>query len=261
MIVGVIKPQLCMGNIALSAVYGEILHRAWKEIINDSCTVLGNVGDNSYIVDIIQQFAHDAIHAADKKYFRSLRAMLNVIHQYKRMKGVDDMLYRVYSPIIWRSLRCANSIIREQSTMLFLDIFPLQSSTITSNVDEQQLLQKQFDMMSILLKDSDHKVRSAAAFGICKVLSSYWDLIPPQITRQVLAYIVGTLGTDSSCAEVRCAVISGLSELLENPLSHTVLKGLLNVISNAIHDNSDKVKIAFIKLLNKVFSINQLINN
>lgn len=161
------------------------------------------------------------------------------------------MLLRIYGPILWRSLRCANALVRAQATMLFFDAFPLQDSDI-SVVESDTILQKQFDLLSSLLKDTDHRVRAAAASGVCHILREYWEALPAQTTRQILTYVVGTLGHDSSCATVRLAVISGLGEVLDQPLAHSVLKGLLPLVANALHDKSQAVRVAFIGILNKV---------
>lgn len=92
--------------------------------------------------------------------------------------------------------------------MVFFDAFPLQGSD-SSAVESDAILQKQFDLLSSLLKDTDHRVRAAAASGVCHILREYWEALPPQTTRQILSYVVGTLGHDSSCATVRLAVITG----------------------------------------------------
>jgi condensin-2 complex subunit G2 len=60
---------------------------------------------------------------------------------------------------------------------------------------------------------------------------------------------VGTLGLDSACANIRRAVFAGLAELLAQPLAGPVLQGLLPILKNSIHDKSERVRIAFLKLL------------
>ena len=90
--------------------------------------------------------------------------MLGSFHEAKRLKGVDSLLLRIYGPVLWRSLRCANALVRAQATMIFFDAFPLQGSD-ASAVECDTVLQKQFDLLSSLLKDADHRVRAAAASG------------------------------------------------------------------------------------------------
>jgi condensin-2 complex subunit G2 len=177
--------------------------------------------------------------------------MLGSFHEAKRYKGVDAMLLRVYGPILWRSLKCANAIVRAQASAIFFDAFPIQDPDAGA-AETENMLQKQFDLLVQLLKDNDHRVRTASVSGVCHVLREFWEAIPPATTKQILSYVVGTLGFDSACPNVRFAVISGLSELLENPLAHDVLKGLLRTLANSIHDKAEKVRVVFINLLCKV---------
>ena len=180
---------------------------------------------------------------------------MSTFHESKRLKAVDPMLTRIYGPILWRSLRFANPLVRAQAAVLFFDTFPLQN--MDNSADDDALIQKQFDLLSSLLKDSDHRVRAASTTGVCHILREYWEFIPISTTRQILTYIVSTLSFDSSCANVRFAVINGLEELLEQPLSHVVLKGLLPLL-HSIHDKAEKVRLAFIKLLEKVKKIKDM---
>lgn len=164
------------------------------------------------------------------------------------------MLLRVYGPILWRSLSCANAIVRAQACALFFDVFPFNDPTASPSEDEG-LKQKQFDFIAALLKDGDHRVRAAAASGVCHVFKDFWECIPFNAVKQLLQYIVCTLGQDSSCAGVRYAAVVGITELLQNPLSHGILKVLLPAMGMSLHDTSEKVRVAFVKLLCEVKNI------
>jgi hypothetical protein len=277
LIVGVMKPQLATGNNSVAQSYGDILYRAWRDLnvasTSSSNTSKGDsLGDRNSgtdssadeemaaaqtlrasLEDNLQDMAHNAIHASERKYFKSLRLVLNVFHENKNNKSVDSLLLKVYGPIMWRSLRCAHPLVRMQASIIFFDCFPLQSSDHTSNIREtEQLLQKQFDLLNTLLKDVDHRVRAVAAFGVCKILRTFWEVIPAGTTHQILSYLVSTLGVDAACANVRASVVNGMSELLENPLSHIVLKGLLPLLSHSVHDISERVRASFLRLLVKI---------
>ena len=169
----------------------------------------------------------------------------------------DTMLLRTYGPILWRSLRCANAFVRVQATMIFFDSFPLQDEDAAA-AEADSILQKQFDLLTSMLKDCDQRVRAAAASGVCRVLREFWSALPPATTRQALSYVVGTLGRDAACANVRVAVMTGLCDLLEQPLAHGVLKSLLPILANSIHDTSERVRVAFIQILCKVKQIRGL---
>ncbi len=254
------KPQLLSSIKSLSSSYGDILYKAWKENLGENNDKEAHNPMLFKIEEIVQGFIHDAIHSSDKKFFRSLRLLLQSFHNAKKSKGVDALLLRIYNPIIWRSLKCANAIVREQSTVLFCDAFPLQN--LESSVEENEIiLQKQFEMFGVLLKDSDQRVRAAAVNGFCLSLKDYWNIIPTSCTRQNLTFIVSQLAFDSTSPQVRISTVLGLTELLENPLSHSSLKGLLQLLKNVIHDKNDKVRLAFINLLCKVKNIYKYIYN
>jgi condensin-2 complex subunit G2 len=249
----VIKPQIATGHASLASAYGDVLLRGWRE------TGEGGEGSNLpalrlHLEDLLQSLAHEAIHAVDHRYFSGLREVLRSLHDSKRLKEVDSLLLRIYGPILWRSLRCANALVRAQAATLFFDVFPVQdgSATASSTAENDHLLQRQFELLKTLLEDSDHRVRAVAASGCCRVLNDFWEAVPPAITHQLLSFIAGKLGIDASSAVVRLAVVHGLGELLSNPRSHATLKSLLPAIANMLHDHSDKVRAGFVKILTKV---------
>ena len=237
----------------MSTAYGEVLFKAWRELVDMSSSG-GDSALQAHFEEMLQGLAHDCIHAADPSYFRGLRFALGAFHDSKRIKGVDALLLRMYGPILFRSLRCANAVVRAQATMVFFDAFPLQD-TEASSVESDVVLQRQFDLLSSLLKDDDQRVRAAAASGVCHVLREYWEALPSNTTHRILTYVVGTLGLDSSSPSVRLAVISGLGQVLDQPLAHGVLKGLLPLLCNALHDKSQAVRLEFVRVLNKVKNI------
>lgn len=245
--VEVIKPQVAAGTAVIAGAYGDVLIRGWRD--TDSSPAL-----RRHAEDLLQSLAHAAIHAKDQRYFEGLREMLRSFHDSKRLKEVDSLLLRMYGPILWRSLRCANAKVRVQAATLFFDAFPIQdgNATATSTAENDHLLQSQFELLKTLLEDGDHRVRAVAASGCCRVLSDFWEAIPPAITHQLLAFIAGKLGSDVSSSIVRLAVVHGLHALLNNPRSHATLKSVLPAISNLLHDTSDKVRAGFVKILNKV---------
>jgi hypothetical protein len=135
--------------------------------------------------------------------------------------------------------------------VFFLDVFPLQHAEGRAE-DNDRILQKQFDLLASLLTDSDHNVRAHAALGVCHILKEYWESLPVNTTHNILKYLIDTLSCDASCANVRHAVFVGLNELFQQPLAHAVLKQLLPLLQNSIHDKSEKVRVAFIRILCQV---------
>jgi hypothetical protein len=212
----------------------------------------------SFELGVMQMLLHDAVHASNLKYFKGLFTIMQSFHNEKNSRGMDSFLIKIYSPIIWRSLKCSNAMVRAQATTLFCDVFPLRANN-TSAAEDDECMQKHFNVFTLLLKDADHRVRSSAVTGICKVLKDFWEPIPPSIASTILAYMINTLSKDSSCANVRVAVIAGMRMLLEYcPLSHTSLRNLLPFLSNSVHDTSEKVRLECVLLLNKVKDVRDM---
>jgi condensin-2 complex subunit G2 len=121
------------------------------------------------------------------------------------------------------------------------------------------------------LYDESVAVRCIAVTGVCRVLGVYWELIPEHTIRVLLAHVVNDLAHDSSSSNVRAAVVEGLRYLLDNHLSHPVLKGnsnnvcvshnilaLLPTLSTLLHDNAEKVRSEFVTLLASIKPIKSI---
>lgn len=241
----VIKVQIASGSVMLASQYGGILHKAWKD------NLVKSPAFSRRLQDSIQTYVHEGIYAENAKRFKGLKQLLKSFHDVNRSDQFNLMLVEIYDPIIWRSLRCANATVRSQAAVFFLDVFPLQKVS-PSPEESDRLLQKQFDMLTSLLKDDDQRVRAIATTGVTHILREYWDMLPPATIQNLLKYIFDTLAFDVSSANVRYAVVMGLQDLLQQPLSHKALKGLLPIIKNYIHDRSERVRVAFVQLLNMV---------
>ena len=61
---------------------------------------------------------------------------------------MSEMLYRLYNPFLWRSLKVANVYVRANAATLFLDAFPLQDPD-WSREEIDAVMQKQFDAMMV----------------------------------------------------------------------------------------------------------------
>jgi condensin-2 complex subunit G2 len=239
------KPQIATGTLVISRAYGDVLFRAWRDctdpVLRDS------------MEDVLQGLVHDAIHAADAHYFDGLRCVLRSFHGSRRSKELECLLLKAHGPILWRSLKCANAQVRSQAALLFFDVFPIQDGSATASAaDNDHLMQRQFELQKTLLEDADHRVRAAAASGVCRMLRDYWEAVPAATTQKFLGFIASKLGSDASSALVRVAVVQGLHGLLDNPLSHSFMRSLLPAIATSLNDTSDKVRSWFVKILCKV---------
>ncbi|KAF7461263.1 hypothetical protein GHT09_015387 [Marmota monax] len=106
-----------------------------------------------------------------------------------------------------------------------------------------------------LLEDPYPMVRSTGILGVCKITSQYWEMMPPTILIDLLKKITGELAFDTSSADVRCSVFKCLPIILDNKLSHPLLEQLLPALRYSLHDNSEKVRVAFVELLLKIKAV------
>lgn len=250
----IIKPQLALGNNPLCHTYGEVILRAWREAQKSSSSSSTLASATSLCLQIeysIQDLVREAMQASDRRYFKGLRIVLSSFSEAKRFKEIDSLLVRLYAPHLWRLLVCANALVRSQAAVLFFDVFPLQSFESTQTENEI-LFQRQLEIIHDLLRDPDHRVRTAAATGVTNSLREYWEIFPLNSIQSILTAFISNLAQDASSIMVRQAAIQGLSQLLDQPLALMVMKGILPLTHYSLHDKADSVRIAFIQLLIKV---------
>lgn len=213
----------------------------------------------------------DGTHASKSQVTSAIRKVLGFFYAKKKHSGVDEMLVRLFEPILWRSLKVANPHVRRNAALMLIDAFPLQTgSNSQSQLDE--LLQKQFSAIQALLEDTCVSVRCVAVSGVCRILNLFWELIPHVTTSSLLTNLFTNLLFDArysfsrsssrSSSAVRVAVLEGVEYLLDNHLSHSILKGLcllrltltvlLPKVSSVIHDKAEKVRVAVLKLLSTI---------
>jgi len=109
---------------------------------------------------------------------------------------VDDILFRLYEPILWRSLKVANPMVRRNSALLLVDAFPLQDPE-TSNEEMDALLQKQFDAIQTMIQDPCSAVRQVGIEGICHIFARFWELVPVSVLNDFLNQLVNDLAFDA----------------------------------------------------------------
>ncbi|ETL28018.1 hypothetical protein L916_18530 [Phytophthora nicotianae] len=244
-----IRNQIPNQRNSILVKYGSIYFKAWvgskgtfREKIEEEC---------------IQRYVRDAVHSGSTSLFNAVRTVLQIFFENKRHPGVDEMLYRICSPILWRGVKAPNDSVRRQATILLFDNFPLRDPAF-SNEMMDLTLQKQFDTFEELLGDSHPALRVAAIEGVSKVLSVYWELLPAETIRCFISKLVVDLVNDVSSSSVRAAVFEGIQFILDNHNSHSILKPLLPMLAPLINDRNEKVRAEFGALLVRIKSIRNL---
>ncbi|XP_059182454.1 condensin-2 complex subunit G2 isoform X2 [Centropristis striata] len=241
---GTIKNQLEFYSKTMTTHITEIYFRAWKKASGDFLEQI----ENTCIQDLMQNAI--LLHRASPVHAK-VRQMVSYFHSRKGCPKVDKMLCNLYKPILWKSLNASNFEIRANATLLFTDAFPVHDPE-QSNRNTDEAIQKQLDAAMALLDDPHPTVRSNATLGVCKILARCWELLPPTVITDFLKKLLMELAADSSSPDVRCSVFKCLTIVLDNCISHPLLEKLLPTLKHSLHDNSEKVRIAFLDMLIKV---------
>lgn len=212
-----IVPQIPQADENTVSALGDLYFRSWKGAQSQTLLQIEH--------NCIQDLMFHAIHARNSKLFANLRLILNHFHSQKNQARVDEMLLRLYEPILFRSLNVANSVVRRNATCLFVDAFPLRDPELNRE-DSENLLQKQIGLLREVLMDECPLVRIAALEGLCKILTLYWEVFSSDDCFSLLKQLVSKLAFDSSSINVRVSVCKGLAYLLDNHLSHHALKSM-----------------------------------
>ncbi|KAL8164934.1 UNVERIFIED_CONTAM: hypothetical protein K2H54_017316 [Gekko kuhli] len=147
-----------------------------------------------------------------------------------------------------------NSEVRSNAALLFVDAFPILDPHF-SKEDTDNEIQRQFDELFALLEDPHPLVRSTGVLGGSKIAFKYWELIPATVLADLLKKLIEDLAFDTTSADVRCSVFKCLPIILDNVLSHPLLEQLLPALKYNLHDNSEKVRVAFVDMLLKIKSV------
>jgi condensin-2 complex subunit G2 len=241
-----IKSQLPRCRKSMLVQYGELYHSAWKRATGPVLHTLEH--------DCLQDLASHAISAASPSLSSAIRHVLSVFHGKKKFKAVDEMLARIYEPILWRSFHVANATVRIQAAQLLAEAFPVQNPE-SSAKDFEEGLTRQIRVLDALLKDGVPRVREVGVHCVCRVLSVYLELLPLHTATSFLGLLVKHLSVDSAAASVRVAVLRGLAVVLDNHVSHPLLAARLPLLADRMHDSSESVRVAMADLLLKVRAI------
>ncbi|XP_061205278.1 condensin-2 complex subunit G2 [Neopsephotus bourkii] len=248
MIHGTVKNQLQFFPRFLMEYISEVYFRAWKKVSGEFVEILEH--------NCIQDFMHHGIHLPKSSPVHSkVREVLSYFHKQSKVRqGVEEMLYRLYQPILWRALKARNSEVRSNAAFLFVDAFPVHDPSFNTEEMNNEI-QKQFEELFSLLEDPHPVVRSTGILGVSQITSKYWEMIPPTILADLLNKLIGELACDTTSADVRCSVFKCLPVILDNKLSHPLLEQLLPTVRRSLHDNSEKVRVAFVDMLLKVKTV------
>ena len=242
--------------------YGEIYLTAWKTTNKDSETDFDLLNIESgvdkpiqrAIEDVLQELMFASLHAPTPQMAKAILTVLSVFNLQKKDTNILSLVYKLYNPILWRALSATNPLVRIHASTVLHTTFPLHDPSVgKSHLDEVH--SKSMGVLKSLLTDDDPKVRIAGCNAAIRVLGTSWDTLRSEYIRSLLNIIIMKHANDSSSAAVRVQAIKGIALLLDAPASHAVLKPLLSLVGNHIHDSVEKVRLECVKLLLKVKGI------
>ena len=226
--------------------YGEMYLRAWK--------ISSDVNRASLVDLALSPLASASLHVEGGAMAKNLRLLLSPLHEARKDPAVDGMLHALYSPILWRALSAANPKVRASSAGILADTFPLHDPTASPEA-KAAVVKKGVAALSSLMLDPSPQVRVAGSEAVSLVLQVLWDTLAPKDVRSLLNTLTTKLSSDASSPSVRSSSLLSLSLILENSSSHPVMKSLLPLTSNLIHDHNVGVRLAMVKMLNKVKTV------
>jgi condensin-2 complex subunit G2 len=114
-----VKEQLPRARKPVLSAYAAVYFKAWRAAPE------GGALQTEIETLCIQDLMQCCVHAATAGVFNNVLALLDAFHEQKRQRGVDAMLLRLYDPILWRSLKTANPVVRMQACTVLAHAFPL----------------------------------------------------------------------------------------------------------------------------------------
>jgi len=262
------RAQIPQAPKTILKAYGEIYFKAWCEAEDDGEEETKEAIEHKALQDLM----HCAIHIASPAMAKNIMTVLAPIHVEKKTKRVADLLFRLYGPIIWRSLSAANPIVRKNSIVVLEKVFPLHDP---SQNQMKAAIEKGIQTLRNALQDGDPKVRVGASQAAANIISLFWDALTATEIRVLLnrKYLLERIrsplssshkylftetdivlehSSDVTSPAVREQAILTTANILEIPQSHAVLRPLLPSLGNLIHDKNEKVRLAVVKLLRRI---------
>ncbi|KAK2960583.1 putative Condensin-2 complex subunit G2 [Blattamonas nauphoetae] len=189
---------------------------------------------------------------------KNVRTILDVFHKRKSDPTVDEMLNRIYAPIIWQSLSAANPQVRLRASVIFYGAFPIHDPTgdLQTKADE---IERNITSLSQLLKDEVPAIRGTAAESCGALVSTFWEVLGADQCNIILSALA-SLMIDASSQHVRICALKGFKRIAEDtPSLHPSIFSLLARSSDAcpfpvlpsalLFDKSIKLRLIFTELL------------
>ena len=172
------RAQIPEASTTVLQAYGEIYHRAWTDAADSEPDVRDAIEHQA-----LQDLMHAAIHASLPAMTRSILTLLERIHSDKKSPQIAELLYRLYSPILWRSLAAANPLVRKNAISVLEKVFPLHDP---AQAQVKASVEKGTAALKSALQDLDPRVRVAGSLATARICAVFWDALPAADIRMLL---------------------------------------------------------------------------
>lgn len=188
------RAQIPQAKKSILQAYGEIYHRAWKEIQDYEDGQTDDIEDSGSMSVretlehlVLQDLMHSVIHVSSSATFKAIMIVLEPLHSDKKSKEVASLLHRLYSPILWRSLAAANPAVRRNALVILEATFPLHDPLqLKNNNPMKTAVLKATSALETALNDPDPEVRVTASQTTANICATFWDALPSQEIRSLL---------------------------------------------------------------------------
>uniref|UniRef100_A0A915B1X8 Condensin complex subunit 1 n=1 Tax=Parascaris univalens TaxID=6257 RepID=A0A915B1X8_PARUN len=158
---------------------------------------------------------------------------------------VDNMVFRIMRPNLWRCLKARNAKVRLNAIILLAMFYPI----LTDDFENEEYLERQREAFRELLFDDSYAVRIVACKSALSILASFWITFDNGYIEELLTKVVDNLSKDS-IVPVRVAVFESLQFLLSCPQAVNALQRALKcLVPRGINDNNERVRLAAFELL------------
>ena len=244
-LMAIIRNQVPAGRKSVLEAFGDILFRAWRDL-DGACLDQWEA--------CVQELMQSAILASTRTMSSALNVLLATLHSNRRHKGFDATLMRLYEPILFRAIDAPNPNVRRNAMQVLGDAFPLMNAE-GELVEIEACLGKQTSVVFAAMMDDVPAVRAAAVTAACHILDRCWELLASSTCASWIERMAFQLAFDASSQDVRAAVITGLTQLVDNPHAQPVLEKVLPKLAPLVDDSSARVRVAILDMLLAVRSI------
>ncbi|KAF2356945.1 Condensin-2 complex subunit G2 [Trinorchestia longiramus] len=208
----------------------------------------------SFEEDCLQDlmYGYVTVHPVNSAQLSSnLVAFLHPLHTHQKLPAFSTVLQRLYYPFLWRSLTCANALMRSNATNALCSAYPLED--LARPMEERDLhLTRCHTALTEALTDDHPSVRIVAVQGVCRIMHSYWATLPKNVIQSWFGLLLTRLAYDASSAQVRQQVIKGLYRVLECQDALPFLQQCLPQLGPCFDDCNAAVRLALVRMLLKL---------